>query len=84
LWVPNATSSKPLFRLAGLTLAGLAYGLVYALTGNLWLVTLLHATMNYRPLLLSVDVPADLHLVVGVVEYAAAAHPPAFRPYLQQ
>ncbi len=59
-------------RLAGLTLAGLAFGVVYALTGNLWLVALLHATMNYRPLLVSVHVPADLHLFAGVVEYAAA------------
>jgi len=58
-------------RLAGLTLAGLAFGLVYALTGNLWLVALLHATMNYRPLLVSVHVPAEIHLLVGVVEYAA-------------
>lgn len=59
-------------RLAGLTLAGLAYGIVYAFTGNLWLVALLHATMNYRPLLVSVHVPAELHLVAGVLEYAAA------------
>jgi len=58
-------------RLAGLTLAGLAYGIVYAVTGNLWLVALCHATMNYPPLLVSVRVPAELHLVVGVVEYAA-------------
>jgi len=59
-------------RLAGLTLAGLAFGSIYALTGNLWLVALLHATMNYRPLLVAVDVPADLHLLVGAAEYAAA------------
>lgn len=59
-------------RLAGLTVAGLAFGSIYALTGNLWLVALLHATMNYRPLLVSVHVPAELHLVVGAVEYVAA------------
>ena len=59
-------------RLAGLTLAGLAFGIVYVLTENLWLVALLHATMNYRPLLVAVDVPADLHLLVGAAEYAAA------------
>ncbi|MDS0260280.1 CPBP family glutamic-type intramembrane protease [Haloarcula sp. S1CR25-12] len=58
-------------RFAGLTLAGLAYGLVYAVTGNLWLVALCHATMNYPPLLVSVHVPAELHLVAGAVEYAA-------------
>lgn len=58
-------------RLFGLTLAGVAYGLVYALTGNLWLVALFHATMNQRPLLITMHVPSELHLLVGVVEYAA-------------
>lgn len=56
-------------RLAGLTAMGLAYGLVYAMTANLWLVALLHATMNYPPLV--VTVPSERHLLVGVVEYAA-------------
>ncbi|WP_058826115.1 CPBP family intramembrane glutamic endopeptidase [Haloferax sp. Q22] len=58
-------------RLFGLFLAGLAYGGVYALTGNLWLVALFHATMNQPPFIVTVDIPASLHLVVGVVEYAA-------------
>jgi membrane protease YdiL (CAAX protease family) len=58
-------------RLAGLTLAGLAYGLAYALTRNLWLVALVHATMNQPPFLVAVQVPPSLHLLVGVIEYAA-------------
>jgi membrane protease YdiL (CAAX protease family) len=58
-------------RLLGLTLAGFAYGLVYALTGNLWLVAFFHATMNQRPLLITMQIPSELHLLVGIVEYAA-------------
>ena len=58
-------------HLLGLTLAGLAYGLVYALTRNLWLVALFHATMNQPPFLLTIRIPSDLHLLLGVVEYAA-------------
>ncbi|WP_276280990.1 type II CAAX prenyl endopeptidase Rce1 family protein [Halorussus caseinilyticus] len=58
-------------RLLGLTLMGIAYGVVYALTGNLWLVALFHATMNQPPFVVTVSVPAELHLLVGVVEYAA-------------
>lgn len=60
-------------RLFGLTLAGLAFGLAYALTRNLWLVALFHATMNQPPFLVAVHVPAEMHLLVGVVEYAAIA-----------
>ena len=60
-------------RLFGLTLAGLAYGLAYALTRNLWLVALFHATMNQPPFLVAVHVPAEMHLLVGAVEYAAIA-----------
>ena len=55
-------------RLLGLALMGLAYGSVYALTGNLWLVALFHASMNYPPLLVTVSVPPELHLVVSVLE----------------
>lgn len=58
-------------HLLGLTLAGLAYGLVYAMTRNLWLVALFHATMNHPPFLLTIQIPSDLHFLVGVVEYAA-------------
>jgi membrane protease YdiL (CAAX protease family) len=58
-------------RLVGLTLAGLAFGLAYALTRNLWLVALFHATMNQPPFLVAVEVPAGMHLLVGAVEYAA-------------
>nr|WP_254266783.1 CPBP family intramembrane glutamic endopeptidase [Halorussus aquaticus] len=58
-------------RLLGLAFAGVAYGVVYALTGNLWLVALFHATMNQPPFVVAVNVPAELHLVVGIVEYAA-------------
>jgi membrane protease YdiL (CAAX protease family) len=50
---------------------GLTYGIVYAVSGNLWLVALLHATMNTPPVLVAVSVPPELHLVVGVVEYVA-------------
>jgi membrane protease YdiL (CAAX protease family) len=56
-------------RLSGLVLAGFAYGVVYALTGNLWLVASLHATINYPPLLVTMHLPADLHFVAGLVEY---------------
>lgn len=55
-------------RLLGLALMGLAYGSVYALSGNLWLVALFHASMNYPPLLVTVTVPSELHLVVSVLE----------------
>lgn len=58
-------------RLLWLTVAGLAYGVVYASTGNLWLVALFHATMNQPPVLVAVDVPAGLHPLIGAVEYAA-------------
>ncbi|MFC6865075.1 type II CAAX prenyl endopeptidase Rce1 family protein [Halomicroarcula sp. GCM10025817] len=58
-------------HLLGLTLAGLAYGLVYAVTRNLWLVALFHATMNQPPFLLTVQIPSNLHLLVGLIEYAA-------------
>ncbi|ELZ65970.1 putative protease [Haloferax prahovense DSM 18310] len=57
-------------RLFGLLLAGLVYGGVYAFTGNLWVVALFHATMNQPPFIVTVDIPAELHLVAGVVEYA--------------
>ncbi|RLM63399.1 CPBP family intramembrane glutamic endopeptidase [Halorubrum sp. Atlit-26R] len=57
-------------RLSGLTLAGLAFGTVYAVTGNLWLVAVFHATMNSRPVLVTVSVPPELHFVVGIIEYA--------------
>ncbi|AJF27772.1 protease (plasmid) [Haloarcula sp. CBA1115] len=58
-------------RLLGLTLMGLAYGSVYALTGNLWLVALFHASMNQPPVVVSVHIPTELHLVASVIEYAA-------------
>jgi membrane protease YdiL (CAAX protease family) len=58
-------------RLASLLLVGLAYGFVYALTRNLWLVALVHATMNYPPVLFAVNVPSDLHLVVALAECVA-------------
>ncbi|SFG90263.1 CAAX protease self-immunity [Halopelagius inordinatus] len=58
-------------RLLGLILMALAYGTVYALTRNLVLVVLFHATMNHPPFFVAVSVPSDLHLVVAVVEYVA-------------
>jgi len=58
-------------ELLGLTLMGLAYGSVYALTGNLWLVALFHASMNHPPFIITVNIPSGLHLVAGVIEYAA-------------
>ncbi|WP_336338559.1 CPBP family intramembrane glutamic endopeptidase [Haloarcula brevis] len=58
-------------RLLGLALVGVAYGSVYALTGNLWLVAVFHASMNYPPLAVTTSVPSELHLAVGVVECAA-------------
>jgi membrane protease YdiL (CAAX protease family) len=58
-------------HLLGLTLAGLAYGLVYAVTKNLWLVALFHATMNQPPFLLTIQIPSNLHLLVGIIEYAS-------------
>ena len=58
-------------HLLGLTLAGLAYGLVFAVTKNLWLVALFHATMNQPPFLLTIQVPSNLHLLVGIIEYAS-------------
>lgn len=58
-------------HLLGLTLAGLAYGLVYAVTRNLWLVALFHATMNQPPFLLTIQIPSNLHLLVGIIEYAS-------------
>lgn len=71
LTVEYGASTALAGRLLSLTLLGLAYGGVYALTRNLWLVALFHATMNHPPLIVTVDVPSELHLVVGVVEYAA-------------
>jgi membrane protease YdiL (CAAX protease family) len=58
-------------HLLGLTLAGIAYGLVYAVTRNLWLVALFHATMNQPPFLLTIQIPSNRHLLVGLIEYAA-------------
>ncbi|WP_049987133.1 CPBP family glutamic-type intramembrane protease [Halobellus rufus] len=58
-------------HLLGLLLMGLTYGVVYVLTRNLWLVALIHATMNYPPVLITMNVPSNLHFVVGVIEYAA-------------
>ncbi|WP_310896904.1 CPBP family glutamic-type intramembrane protease [Haloarcula terrestris] len=57
-------------HLLGLTLMGITYGIVYAVTGNLWLVAFIHATMNSPPVLVAMSVPPELHFVVGVVEYA--------------
>ena len=56
--------------LCELTLMGLAFGIVYAITGNLWLVALFHATMNIPPVLLTVSVPPELHLVATIIESA--------------
>ncbi|MFC6875489.1 CPBP family intramembrane glutamic endopeptidase [Halobellus marinus] len=58
-------------HLFGLLLMGLTYGIVYVLTRNLWLVALIHATMNYPPVLVTMSVPSTLHFAVGVIEYAA-------------
>lgn len=58
-------------RFLGVALLGLTYGIVYAITENLWLVALFHATMNHPPFLVTVNVPAEFHLVVGLVEYTA-------------
>ncbi|EMA05566.1 putative protease [Haloarcula vallismortis ATCC 29715] len=58
-------------RLIGLTLMGLAYGSVYVLSGNLWLVALFHASMNHPPFFITVSIPSELHLVVSVIECAA-------------
>jgi membrane protease YdiL (CAAX protease family) len=49
---------------------GITYGIVYAVTGNLWLVAFIHATMNSPPVLVAMSVPPELDFVVGVVEYA--------------
>lgn len=65
----HGVSSALAARLFGLTLMGLAYGSVYALTGNLWLVALFHASMNHPPVIVSVSIPSELHLVVSVLEY---------------
>ncbi|KOX92529.1 protease [Haloarcula rubripromontorii] len=67
----HGVSSALAGRLIGLTLMGLAYGCVYVLSGNLWLVALFHASMNHPPLLVTVTFPPELHLVVSVIEYAA-------------
>ena len=67
----HAVGTTLAVRLFGLALMGLAYGLVYAMTGNLWLVVLFHATMNQPPLLVAVSLPSELHLLVGIVEYTA-------------
>jgi membrane protease YdiL (CAAX protease family) len=56
-------------RLSVLVMSGLAFGLVYELTDNLWLVTLFHTTMNQPPLLFTVNIPSELHFVVGGIEY---------------
>lgn len=58
-------------HLLGLALMGFAYGIVYAVTRNLWLVALFHATMNQPPFLITIHVPSELHFLVGIVEYAA-------------
>jgi membrane protease YdiL (CAAX protease family) len=50
-------------------ISGLAFGLIYVLTNNLWLVALFHATMNQPPLLFTVNIPSELHFVVGIIEY---------------
>ncbi|NLV15213.1 CPBP family glutamic-type intramembrane protease [Haloarcula argentinensis] len=65
----HGLSSGLAVRLLGLALMGLAYGSVYALSGNLWLVALFHASMNHPPFLVRVTVPSELHLVVSVLEY---------------
>ncbi|WP_277541544.1 CPBP family intramembrane glutamic endopeptidase [Haloarcula laminariae] len=59
-------------RLVELLVIGLAYGTVYALTRNLWLVALLHATMNQPPVLVAGHVPPGLVLPSLVVELGAA------------
>ncbi|MFU1783504.1 type II CAAX prenyl endopeptidase Rce1 family protein [Haloarcula japonica] len=64
----HGVSSGLAVRLLGLTVMGLAYGSVYALSGNLWLVALFHASMNHPPFLVKVTVPSELHLVVSVLE----------------
>jgi len=56
-------------RLSVLVLSGLAFGVIYVLTDNLWLVALFHATMNQPPLLFTVNIPSELHFVVGIIEY---------------
>jgi len=56
-------------RLSVLVLSGLAYGLIYVLTNNLWLVALFHATMNQPPLLFTVNIPSELHVVMALIEY---------------
>ncbi|MFC7076743.1 CPBP family glutamic-type intramembrane protease [Haloarcula halophila] len=58
-------------RLLGLTAAGLAFGLVYALSGNLWLVALFHATMNQPPFLVTVHTEGLVHYLLPFVEYTA-------------
>ncbi|WP_324759697.1 type II CAAX endopeptidase family protein [Haloarcula montana] len=58
-------------RLLGLTAAGLAFGLVYALSGNLWLVALFHATMNQPPFLVTVHTEGPVHFLLPFVEYTA-------------
>lgn len=65
----HGTSGGLIVHLFGLTLAGVTYGIVYELTGNLWLVGLLHATMNQPPVLVAMSLPSDLHFVVGLIEY---------------
>lgn len=56
-------------RLLGLTIAGAAFGVVYALTRNVWLVALFHATMNQPPFFTTVNIASELHVVAAVFEY---------------
>ncbi|WP_336330246.1 hypothetical protein [Haloarcula sp. CGMCC 1.2071] len=48
-------------------------GVVIAFWGlyNLWLVALFHASMNQPPVVVSINIPSELHLVASVIEYAA-------------
>lgn len=57
-------------RLLGLTVTGATFGLVYAITGNLWVPVFFHATLNQPPLLVTINPPLELHFVVGVIESA--------------
>jgi len=59
-------------RLVELAIIGLAYGTVYALSGNLWVVALLHATMNQPPALVAGHVPPGLVLPSLVAEFGGA------------
>lgn len=58
-------------RLLSLTLMGITYGIVYAVTRNFWLVAFFHATMNISPILVTVNISPELHFAVGVIESVA-------------